>query len=230
MPRASPSALPIPPAAQQALRGLGGNLAIARVRRRESQRVWAKRLGISVPTLIRMERGDPGVGAGIYATALWLIGTVKGLSELAAPTADLGALEDDVRKAVARRTVRSAASVNARLGRQLATSWANSLASRRTLRSAGPASRWQRRRPIDRRTGSYLWLLTQPERPVIVGELNLVRATQGVSLRYADSWLRQRLSAQRRPAADRPGIPARRARIRRPVLSTMRGPTAGANG
>ena len=117
MPRTSPSALPIPPAAQQALRGLGENLAIARVRRRESQRVWAKRLGISVPTLIRMERGDPGVGAGIYATALWLIGTVKGLPELAAPTADLGALEDDVRKAAARRTVRSAASVNARLGR-----------------------------------------------------------------------------------------------------------------
>lgn len=120
MPRASPAALTIPPAAQQALRGLGENLAIARIRRRESQRVWAKRLGISVPTLIRMERGDPGVGAGIYATALWLIGTVKGLSDLAAPTADLGALEDDVRKAAARRTVRSAASVNARLGRKAA--------------------------------------------------------------------------------------------------------------
>jgi serine/threonine-protein kinase HipA len=43
-------------------------------------------------------------------------------------------------------------------------------------------------RPTDR---LHLWLLTQPERPVIVGELNLVRATQGVSLRYADSWLRQ---------------------------------------
>ncbi|MET0496650.1 MAG: XRE family transcriptional regulator [Steroidobacteraceae bacterium] len=108
----------IPPAAEQALRGLGENLAIARVRRRESQRVWAKRLGVSVPTLIRMERGDPGVGAGIYATALWMIGTVNGLADLASPAADLGALEDDVRKAMARRTVRSAASVDARLGRK----------------------------------------------------------------------------------------------------------------
>jgi serine/threonine-protein kinase HipA len=36
----------------------------------------------------------------------------------------------------------------------------------------------------------YLWLLTQPERPTLVGELNLMRATQGVSLRYAESWLR----------------------------------------
>jgi len=120
MPRVSPAILSIPPAAEQALRSLGENLAIARVRRRESQRVWAKRLGISVPTLIRMERGDPGVSAGVYATALWLVGTVSGLSKLAEPATDLGALEDDVRKAVARRAVRSAASVEARLGRRKA--------------------------------------------------------------------------------------------------------------
>jgi len=120
MPKISPSVLSIPPAAEQALRSLGENLAIARVRRRESQRVWAKRLGISVPTLIRMERGDPGVSAGVYATALWLVGTVNGLSKLAEPVTDLGALEDDVRKAVARRAVRSAASVEARLGRKKA--------------------------------------------------------------------------------------------------------------
>lgn len=110
--------LAIPPAAAQALRGLGENLSIARVRRRESQRVWAKRLGISVPTLIRMERGEPGVGAGIYATALWLMGTVNGLPALAAPSADRGALENDVRKAMKQRAVRSAASVEARLNRK----------------------------------------------------------------------------------------------------------------
>src|SRR5437879_10220968 len=81
----SPVALTVmPPAAAQALRALGENLAIARVRRRESQRAWAKRLGCSVPTLIRMERGDPGVGAGIYTTALWLIGRVGALSDVAA--------------------------------------------------------------------------------------------------------------------------------------------------
>lgn len=107
----------MPPAAAQALRALGENLAIARVRRRESQRAWAKRLGVSVPTLIRMERGDPGVGAGIYATALWLIGTVKGLPDLAAPEADRGAIERDVRSAMRRRTARAAASARARAGR-----------------------------------------------------------------------------------------------------------------
>ena len=107
----------MPPAVAQALRALGENLAIARLRRRESQRVWAKRLGISVPTLIRMERGDPGVGAGIYATALWLIGTVKSLPDIAAPEADRGAVERDVRSATQRRAARAAASAKARAGR-----------------------------------------------------------------------------------------------------------------
>jgi serine/threonine-protein kinase HipA len=35
----------------------------------------------------------------------------------------------------------------------------------------------------------HLWWLTRPERPVPIAELNLVRSTQGVSLRYVDSWL-----------------------------------------
>ena len=108
----------LPPATAQALRGLGENLAIARVRRRESQRTWAKRLGISVPTLIRMERGDPGVSVGIYATALWLIGRVASLPGIADPAVDKGALETEVRGAVKRRAVRSAASVEARLARE----------------------------------------------------------------------------------------------------------------
>src|SRR4029079_19836058 len=122
MPKSPQALLSMPPAAAAALRSLGENLAIARTRRRESQRVWAKRLGVSVPTLIRMERGDPGVGAGIYATALWLMGTVSGLADLAAPAADHGGREGDVREALQRRAVRSAASVEARLARKADTS------------------------------------------------------------------------------------------------------------
>ena len=40
--------------------------------------------------------------------------------------------------------------------------------------------------PTDR---LYLWLLTRPSDPVLVGELKLVRTTQGVSLQYAPDWL-----------------------------------------
>lgn len=35
----------------------------------------------------------------------------------------------------------------------------------------------------------FLWLLTEPVQPVLIGELNMVRASRGVSLRYAPSWL-----------------------------------------
>src|SRR5260221_12725984 len=107
----------MPPAVAAALRRLGENLAIARVRRREPQRVWAQRLGVSVPTLIRMEQGDRRVAIGIYATALWMMGRVEALAELADPKTDRGALELDVRQALERRAVRSAASAEARLAR-----------------------------------------------------------------------------------------------------------------
>ena len=36
----------------------------------------------------------------------------------------------------------------------------------------------------------YLWWLTQPTQPVLVGTLMTVRASQGVSLRYAPGWLK----------------------------------------
>jgi hypothetical protein len=121
MPKTPDALTALPPAVSSALRGLGENLAIARVRRKEPQRAWAKRLGISVPTLIRMEHGDPGVGMGIYATALWLVGRVQAIPEAADPANDRGALELDVREAVKRRAVRSAASVEARLGRKKAS-------------------------------------------------------------------------------------------------------------
>ena len=109
----------MPPAAAEALRRLGENLAVARVRRKESQRLWAQRLGVSVPTLIRMEQGDAGVGMGIYATALWLIGRVAALPDVAAPQHDHGALEMDVREALRKRAVRAPASVEARLNRKV---------------------------------------------------------------------------------------------------------------
>ena len=100
----------MPPAVQSLLQELGANLSIARRRRKESLSAWAGRIGVSEPTLSRMERGDPGVAVGTYATALWLIGRAQALPELAAPQFDLGALESEVR--VAReRSVRSPISV-----------------------------------------------------------------------------------------------------------------------
>ena len=51
----------MPPVVRSLLRELGGNLSIARKRRKQSLKAWANRTGVSGPTLARMERGDPGV-------------------------------------------------------------------------------------------------------------------------------------------------------------------------
>jgi len=117
MPKSSVVTSSLPPVAAGALRQLGEHLAIARERRKESQRAWAQRIGISVPTLIRLEKGDPTVSMGAYASALWLMGRVQALAELAAPATDLGALELNIRGARRRRPVRAPASISARLSR-----------------------------------------------------------------------------------------------------------------
>jgi transcriptional regulator with XRE-family HTH domain len=117
MSRNSPSLSRLPPVAVRALAQLGENLAIARARRRESQRQWADRIGVSIPTLIRMERGEASVSVGVYATALWLIGRMDALAELADPAHDRGALERDVRQA-RRRKVWSRESIQRRVLRE----------------------------------------------------------------------------------------------------------------
>lgn len=89
----------IPPSVLAHLRRLGEDLAIARKRRREPLKSWAQRIGVSEPTLMRMEKGDPSVSMGVYATALWMVGRSQALAELAAPEHDRGALEDVVRAA-----------------------------------------------------------------------------------------------------------------------------------
>ena len=99
----------LPNAVLVQLRMLGDYLAVARKRRREPVRLWAERIGVSAPTLLRMEKGDPSVSMGVYATALWLMGRSSALGELAAPEHDMGALEDAVRVA-RQRAVRKKAS------------------------------------------------------------------------------------------------------------------------
>lgn len=78
-------------------------------------KTWAQRMGVSVPTLQRLEAGDPAVGIGIVATALWLITRDAELRNLAAPEHDQGAIEMDVRQAVELGRARAQASAQARM-------------------------------------------------------------------------------------------------------------------
>jgi transcriptional regulator with XRE-family HTH domain len=117
MPKTARALLQLPPATAAALEKLGADLAVARLRRKESLKTWAKRMGVSVPTLQRLESGDPSVGIGIVATALWLIKRDGELGNIAAPEHDQGALEMDVRAAVELGRARAQASAEVRTRR-----------------------------------------------------------------------------------------------------------------
>lgn len=115
MPKTARALLQLPPATAAAIEKLGADLAVARLRRKESLKTWAGRMGVSVPTLQRLEAGDPSVGIGIVATALWLIQRDGELGKLATPEHDLGAIEMDVRGAIELGRTRARASAEARL-------------------------------------------------------------------------------------------------------------------
>jgi hypothetical protein len=117
MPKTARALIQLPPSTAAALEKLGADLAVARLRRRESLRSWAVRLGVSVATLQRLEAGDPSVGIGIVATALWLIQRDGELQSLAAPEYDRGAIEMDVRAATELGRARAKVSAEARAQR-----------------------------------------------------------------------------------------------------------------
>lgn len=73
----------LPRAARQALVKLGADIAVARKKRRISTVSMAERAFISRATLYKVEKGDPTVSMGIYATVLAILGLAGGLGEVA---------------------------------------------------------------------------------------------------------------------------------------------------
>ena len=117
MTKASSALSQMPPSTVAALGQLGADLAVARLRRKESLKTWAKRIGVSVPTLLRLEAGEASVSLGVLATALWLIGRDGALATLATPKEDRGALELDVRQAETLGKARVRATAQAKIKR-----------------------------------------------------------------------------------------------------------------
>lgn len=85
MPKPAAAVESLPPHVKESLEILGHHLHLGRKRRSESLRSWALRMDTSVPTLSAMEKGDPRVSMGVYATALWLVGRDDALRDLASP-------------------------------------------------------------------------------------------------------------------------------------------------
>lgn len=98
MPRQNTAPTEFPQAVLQQIAQLGHHIRTARKRRAESQAQWAKKLGVSQPTMARIERGDPAVSMASYIMCMWLINQAQGLADLIAPLNDHAALEREVAK------------------------------------------------------------------------------------------------------------------------------------
>jgi hypothetical protein len=84
--RKKPGMLPLP--VGRAIGKLGRDIADARRRRRIPVALLAERASINRMTLYRIERGEPGVSMGAYATVLFIL-------DLLGPMADLAAARND---------------------------------------------------------------------------------------------------------------------------------------
>jgi hypothetical protein len=56
-----------------------------------------ERMMVNLKTVQRMEKGDPAVGIGIAATALWVLGLHRRLGDLVVPESDRVALQEDIK-------------------------------------------------------------------------------------------------------------------------------------
>ena len=96
MPKQNINPAEYPQAVLQQIERLGQHIAIARKRRGETQAQWARRLGVSQPTMARIERGDPSVAMAGYVMCMWLVNPAMAVADVIAPQNDHAALEREV--------------------------------------------------------------------------------------------------------------------------------------
>lgn len=70
MPKQNVSPSKYPQAVLQEIERLAQHIVVARKRRGETQAQWAGKLGVSQPTMARIERGDPSVAMASYVMCL----------------------------------------------------------------------------------------------------------------------------------------------------------------
>jgi len=79
--------LPIP--VQRALRQLGKDINAARRRRRITMQLMSERAGLGRSTIGRIEKGDPTVSMGGYASVIFVLGMTDRLSTLIEASSDI---------------------------------------------------------------------------------------------------------------------------------------------
>jgi transcriptional regulator with XRE-family HTH domain len=71
------------PRISRLLQNFGGNLKLARLRRKYSAETVAQRAGITRRTLSKVEQGDPTVAFGVYARVMQVLRLEDDLAQLA---------------------------------------------------------------------------------------------------------------------------------------------------
>lgn len=87
MPRQNTSPADFPPAILAQIEELAQGIVVQRKQRGETQAQWAAKLGISQPTMARIERGDPSVAMATYVSCLWQLNPALDLTRLLVPAA-----------------------------------------------------------------------------------------------------------------------------------------------
>lgn len=85
---------------------LGERLRFWRIRSEQTQDDFAARIGVSVPTLRRMEKGDPNVAIRYWVEAVSLLGRVKDIHDLLKEQRSLFDVDDQNSLPVMRKRVR----------------------------------------------------------------------------------------------------------------------------
>ena len=81
------------------LKEIGQALRTARLRRRQSAAEVAARVGVSLPTFRKLERGDPTVSLGTFATTAWILGLLPGFQAAVRPENDARAASMEAARA-----------------------------------------------------------------------------------------------------------------------------------
>jgi DNA-binding XRE family transcriptional regulator len=82
MPRQNTCPADFPPFILSQIEQLAQHIVSTRKARGQTQVQWAEQLGISQPTMARIERGDPSIATATYVMCLWLLNPQLDLLQL----------------------------------------------------------------------------------------------------------------------------------------------------
>ena len=82
MPRQNTCPADFPPFILSQIEQVAQQIVATRKARGETQAQWAQQLGISQPTMARLERGDPAIATATYVMCLWLVNPQLDLRQL----------------------------------------------------------------------------------------------------------------------------------------------------